>query len=283
MKNNSHYALSISDLMMGLLFIFILILMKFMMEYQDKKQDLSKPILERGLLLEKLKTEMEQKNIQVEIDKKNGVLKLTDVQYFDKGEYKLSEKGKNHFRKIKKIFNALICYSDLDSPKTKNRWPKNKAKKTTLKKWQAHCNKPTHFKKQALIDSILIEGHADATPISQYASLIKEGIKTNLDLAMKRAQTVFVFLLDYKEEEKGYDPIKGEKHTKESGNRFYALVNKQEKPLFGVTSYGNLRRSASMKDKRNQAQKSDRRIDIRFIVSEPAGLSKHFKNKEVQY
>ena len=275
MKNNSHYALSISDLMMGLLFIFILILMKFMMEYQDKKQDLSKPILERGRLLEKLKEKMEQKNIQVEIDKKNGVLKLTDVQYFDKGEYKLSEKGKNHFRKIKKIFNALICYSDLDSPKTKNRWPKNKAKKTTLKKWQAYCNKEPHFKKQALIDSILIEGHADATPIGLDSPLIKKGIKTNLDLAMKRAQTVFVFLLDYKEA-KVYDPDIGKGPTPESGNHFWALVNKQEKPLFGVTSYGNLRKNASI-------SKSNRRIDIRFIMSEPEELSKHFKNKEVQY
>ena len=221
MKNSSHYALSISDLMMGLLFIFILILMKFMMEYQGKKQDLSKPILERGKLLEKLKKEMEKKKIQVEVDKENGVLKLTGMQYFETGKYELSKKGKNNVNKMKNIFNILICYSNLDSPKTKKRWASLKNGETYLEKWQNYC-KQKHPLKHALIDSILIEGHADSTPISQYSPLRREGIKTNLDLAMKRAQTVFVLLLDYKES-KGYDPDIGKENTPESGQSFLGL------------------------------------------------------------
>ncbi len=276
MKKNSHYALSISDLIMGLLFIFILILMKFMLEYQSKKENLFQPLAERDKLLEELKKEMKKKNIQVEIDKENGVLKLSGTHYFNKGKYSLSDTGKNTFKKIKKIFDKLlICYSALEHKKTKNRWPSSKVrnKKSNLKQWQSYCKKK-YPKKSALIDSILIEGHADSTPISQYS----KGIKTNLDLAVKRSQTVFVFLLDYKEETKGYDPVKGLIHTKESGNHLYALVNKQGKPLFGVTSYGNLRRSELLKNKGNQdQQKSDRRVDIRFIMSQPEDLSEQLK------
>ena len=273
MKKNSHYALSISDLIMGFLFIFILILMKFMLEYQNKKENLFQPLEERGKLLEKLKKEMKKKNIQVEIDKENGVLKLSGTHYFNKGQYSLSDTGKNTFQKIKKIFNKLICYSDLEHKKTKKRWPSSKGidKKSNLKRWQIYC-KNKYPKNLPLIDSILIEGHADSTPISQYS----KGIKTNLDLAVKRSQTVFVFLLDYKEEHKKYDPVKGPIHTKESGNHLYALVNKHGKPLFGVTSYGNLRRSEPLKKKEDQ-KKSDRRIDIRFIMSQPEDLSEQLK------
>lgn len=274
MKKNSHYALSISDLIMGLLFIFILILMKFMLEYQSKKENLFQPLLERTKLLEKLEKEIKKKNIQVEIDTAIGVLILPNTHYFDKSKYSLNQKGKNTFKKIKKIFSILICYSDLNNIDTKNLWPssKGKNKKSSLKQWQSYCKKK-YPKHQALIDSILIEGHADSTPIGQGSSLRKKGINTNLDLAVKRAQTVFVFLLDYKEETKQYDVIQGPKHTKESGNYFYALRNKKGKPLFGVTSYGSLRRRTSLKNKKNDdQQKLDRRVDIRFIMSQSEEL-----------
>ena len=83
MKNNSHYTLSISDLIMGVLFIFILILMKFMIEYHNLKRDLLKPILERTKILKELKKEIEKEDIKVEIDIKNGVLKLMGANYFN--------------------------------------------------------------------------------------------------------------------------------------------------------------------------------------------------------
>ena len=141
MKSNSHYALSISDLLMGILFIFMLILMKFMMEYQSKKEDLSMPILERGKLLEDLKKEITKKGIKVDIDKKNGILKLIGAHYFDSGKYTLSKKGEEDFEKIKEIFTTLICYSALNNKKTRERWPKNKNGKSNLEKRQAHCKK----------------------------------------------------------------------------------------------------------------------------------------------
>ena len=268
MKSNSHYALSISDLLMGILFIFMLILMKFMMEYQNKKESLLEPLSERVKILKHLKSEIEKKNIKVEIDKKNGILKLTGAHYFDSGKYELSDEGKKDFEKIKDIFTILICYSALDNKKTKERWPKNKKCKSNLKKWQDHCKKK-YPKKYALIDSILIEGHADADPIADGSCLAKEGIKNNLDLAMKRAQEIFIFLLDYIPE-RGYDPIKGPP-APESGNCFYALVNKQDKPLFGVASYGNLRRSDKSQDK---VKGLDRRVDFRFIMSQPEDITK---------
>ena len=188
------------------------------------------------------------------------------------GEYQLNKKGKGDFKKIKNIFKVLICYADLNNEKTKERWPsdKNKNGKSNLEEWKDHCKKK-YFVQYALIDSILIEGHADSTPIPFDSFLKKEGIKNNLDLAMKRAQTAFKYLLNYKEA-KGYDPDTGTKVTSESGNHFYALVNTQSKPLFGVASYGNLRRSD------NNQKKSDRRVDFRFIMSQPEELKEEITN-----
>ena len=265
MKNSSHYIFSISDLMVGILFIFILILIKFMIEYQTKKTSLLEPLIERNKLLEDLGNTMRKHKIKVDIDKENGVLKLKNVNYFSSGKHELSPQGKKDLKRIKEIFEKIICYSDLKNSKTKERWVKIYGEKK-LNEWIEHCKR--YKNKYALIDSILIEGHADSTPIGD--SLKEEGIKTNLDLAMKRSQTVFEFLLDYKE---------ATKTEKESGNYFYTLVNKKGKPLFGLTSYGNLRRNLKphkLKKKKPGLQ-ADRRIDIRFIMSQPEDIQKELK------
>ena len=262
MKNASSYSLSISDLIMGFLFIFILILMKFMLEYENKKTELLFPIEERNKLIKVIGEEIEKKNIEVEIDEKNGVLKLKSLYYFKKGSYKLRSKGKKDFKEIKTIFSRLICYSDLK--KTKEGWMKE-AKKNERQwnekwgKWMKHCDK--NYKSQhGLVDSILIEGHADRTPIGK--NLKKKGIETNMNLAMRRSQTVFQFLTNYNE---------GTKYYKKSGNHLHSLRNTQGKSLFGVTSYGSLRSE-------QDSSKTDRRIDIRFIMAQPKELIEEWKN-----
>ena len=263
MKNASQYSLSISDLIMGLLFIFILILMKFMLEYENKKTELLFPIEERKKIINKIGKEIEKKNIQVEIDEKNGVLKLKNLHYFNKGSYKLSSKGEKDFKQIKKIFHRLICYSDLKNPRTKKKWQSTKYGKDNFSKWVKYCDK-NHRNKYNLIDSIFIEGHADWTPIGK--SLKLKGVETNIDLAMRRSQTVFKFLTNYKEA-----AIKADE------SYLYFLSNEQGNPLFGVASYGNLRSKQSLSHDPSSEAK-DRRIDIRFIMTQPKGLKEELKN-----
>ncbi len=268
MEKGSHYNLCISDLIMGLLFIFILVLLKFMLEFQSKKDDLSKPLVERGHIIKNIKKELEKEGIKSEIDVKNGVLKLSNVHYFDKGQYELSEKGRKDFEQIKKIlFENITCYSHLNSQITKQQWPSGLENEGRLIEWQSHCSK-THKNKYGLIDSILIEGHADKTPISKTGSLSKIGVKTNLDLAVKRSIIAFQALSDYEE-------VSSDEKIS-AGNYLFALTNKKEKPLFGVTSFGNLR-SHHNKKSRNPAQiekdqGQDRRIDIRFVMGQPKNL-----------
>ena len=266
MKNTSQYSLCVSDLIMGFLFIFILILMKFMLEYENKKEELLHPLAERVILLKDMKKEIEEKKIQVEIDEKNGVLKLKSLYYFSKGSYELSSKGKEDFEQIKKIFHRLICYSNLKNSKTQKKW-KLKYGKNNFSGWVKYCDTSKKYKnKYGLIDSILIEGHADSTPIGEWLKL--RGIETNMDLAMKRSQKVFRFLTNYNE---------ATRVSEEDGNYLYFLSNGQGNPLFGVASYGNLRRKQSItRDPSSEGR--DRRIDIRFIMAQSKGLKEELKN-----
>ena len=308
MKTNSHYTLSISDLMMGLVFIFIIILMKFILDSQKEKVNYQKqkvayhkqedmllqPLKERRKLIKTLKAQLKKENIKAEIDTEHGVLTLTDLVSFNKGQYQLTVKERNNLEKIKDIFwDVLFCYSHIESSKMEKKLQKINISVTDKRK---SCNK-NHPKKDKLIDSILIEGYADATGISPYSSLRLEGINDNIDLAMKRARSMFDFLLEYQE---------ATSTSPESGNHLSALVNKQEKPLFGITSYGNLRsinasRSinnvTSKSDKkigkskdgridksdRNIDESKDRRIDFRFIMSQSEDLQKELtKQKELK-
>jgi len=259
MKNASQYSLAISDLIMGFLFIFILLLMKFMLEYENKKEELLLPLEARSELLKGLKKEIENKGIKVKVNPKTGVLKLKNVKYFKKGSYQLSQKGREDMRQVKEILQKnLICYSDLENDRTKSLWLLNYGEKI-FEEWKKHCAK----NKSSLLDSVLIEGHADPTPIGRY--LKSKGIKTNMDLAMRRSQAVFQLFTDYEEA-----TIK----NKERGGHLYFLSNGQGKPLFGVVSYGNLRSDGNSRSYPSQSLPEDRRIDIRFIMAQPKALQK---------
>ena len=95
-------------------------------------------------------------------------------------------------------------------------------------------------------------------------------IRTNIDLSMERAKNVFRFLTRYKEAKKEKDVAQG--------NHFYYLLNKRGEPLFGVTSYGNLRSSDQRNDRKpNSSKEKDRCINIRFIMSQPDDIKEHLE------
>lgn len=277
MKSISKYTLCISDLMMGLLFIFMLLSMKFMLEHKERKARLLDPLNARTKLILGIEKEMKKEKMKVEVDLENGVLSLRDISYFDKGSYELSFEGKLQFEKVKNILGRkVICYSDLE--KLKEKYP-NIERDDNWGKYYHGCDK------NVSIDSILIEGHADQTPTGPGLRL--KGVKDNIDLAVKRSKTVFELLTGYKESVKG------------KGNYLHFLSNKKGQPLFGMVTYGNLRGKHSVNfvsplpqspppygthgtdggDDRNPSSEGwkDRRIDIRFIMAQSEEIQLELK------
>jgi Flagellar motor protein len=87
------YWISISDLMSGLLTIFILTLTWYILTYSQITTSLMKSEDKRTEILRHLQEELQKHGITVKIDVDNGVLHLPEHILFDPGEAQLKEKG----------------------------------------------------------------------------------------------------------------------------------------------------------------------------------------------
>lgn len=164
--DDGHYYISISDLMTSLLFIFILILSYVMLSFVKKEDELSNEIKKieqnieyRGELLQDLQEELHGKNINIEIDKENGNMRLKSDLLFQQGSANISDKGKTQIGEIAKLFIVKMV-----EPKYK-----------------------------MAIDTIFIEGHTDSVPIR-----VSNGCRdlwSNKELSAQRAINTYSHML----------------------------------------------------------------------------------------
>lgn len=253
--------LSFSDIYSGMLFIFILILVYYIAQFNNKSEELTKPYKDRADMLEVLKQEIEKhKKMTIHIDKNEGILRLTDDEncneYFKSGKYELTECGKDSFRVIRGVLIEILpCYSH--------------------KVFQNKCNhKILKNKNLSKIDTILIEGHTDNLRVKKL-----KDISNNFDLSTERSRHVFQYLLSYREE----------KETDHGNELFYLYNNKRieknirQQKLFGVSGFGRLRNVSTSNEKSaKQRKKLDRRIDIRFIMMKPEIVVKSIEERYKQ-
>lgn len=160
-SDDGHYYISISDLMTSLLFIFVLILAYMMLSFVEKQEQLNDEIkkLEQNIearkdLLQLLKDELIKEDINVDIDKENGNMRLKSDLLFQSGSADISQEGK---RQIGKIARMLVL-------------------------------KLKEEKYISAIDTVFIEGHTDNVPITSN----KYGRSwTNKELSSQRAINTF--------------------------------------------------------------------------------------------
>jgi chemotaxis protein MotB len=255
------YLISVSDMMAGLLFIFIITLVAFIINFQDAIQSQKKitqdamqrqqeliqtqaDLVERFTnndqmrndLLQRIKEELENENIIVEVDTEHGVLRLTEnAVQFETASASLTEANESNLKKIGSILNAIIpCYSS---------------------------NPPTHHNCEGLeefhgkIDSIFIEGHTDNVPMKSYK------YKDNWDLSADRAITAYRLLIP--------DTVLNQ------------IVNTSIQPVFSVSGYGEGRPVKGHSYSYPKSDPTNRRIDLRFIMTPPSltDLQKNIQDK----
>ena len=160
-NEDGHYYISISDLMTSLLFIFILILAYMMLSFVEKKEQLNREIkkLESNLetrtnLLHLLQNELLEKNINVNIDTKNGNMRLKSDLLFESGSATISSEG---VKQINILANILV-------------------------------NALKEEKYLQSIDTVFIEGHTDDVPFSAN----NKYHWTNKELSAQRAINTFM-------------------------------------------------------------------------------------------
>lgn len=153
--DDGHYWISISDLMTSLLFIFIIILAYTIFTFSEKSAVFEESFYNRGELLHQIQTTLKTKSIDVDIDEKNGNMRIKADSFFAVGSADLSMDGQAKMAEIARVIQDKLQ----SEAKFKN-----------------------------AIDTVFIEGHTDNVPIN----LNLGGRRwTNMELSAQRAINTF--------------------------------------------------------------------------------------------
>src|SRR3546814_4694770 len=109
------YFRSMTDMMVGLLLIFIILLAYFAFNLQTKTEELTGANRTSAEILNDLQQTLKDRGLQVEIDTKTGVLRLPDDVLFDKGQWELTERGQADISQVASdMVEVLPCYTASD-------------------------------------------------------------------------------------------------------------------------------------------------------------------------
>lgn len=167
-EEDEGYFVSMSDMLTGLLFVFIILLMFFIFQFRKTTEDLTGANEARRVLLETLERELKAENVDVEIDPANGILRLRGVTMFDLNADSLTPEG---LRSVRIVADALAkhlpCYTD--TPQT--------------------GPYPCQREEPQRVETLLIEGHTD----SQRRGMSRD---TNIDLSALRAINTYLAMIE---------------------------------------------------------------------------------------
>ncbi len=221
--HDESYFASFTDMLVGILFIFIILLVMVANNYQAQQQktkeateSVTKMIESRNVVLNEIGKALEVSGVNVEIDLEEGILRLPESILFDLGSDKVNAKGKEALAKLSRVLAIYLpCLSF-----------------TQTNSEACDC---LHLKSKGGLEAVFIEGHTD--------SLGNEKGYDNWGLSARRAITVFKELI-------GNAPILD-----------HGIVNERQVPVLGVSGY-EARRPVSKTDFR-QNRRIDLRFVMR--------------------
>lgn len=159
-----NYFISMTDMMVGLVFIFMILLMYFALQFRDVTEELSGADKTRAQILRQLQESLHENGVEVTIDTQNGVLRLPDSILFDSGRSELKPEGRaavDHLATA--LADVLPCYVDGGARRSPS------------------CPTTKHR-----IESVYVEGHTDSDRYAGSGSL-----KDNWDLSVVRATNTY--------------------------------------------------------------------------------------------
>jgi chemotaxis protein MotB len=167
-----NYFISMTDMMVGLVFIFIIIMMYYAMQLQSETARLDGSET-RSVILEKLKERLEKElHVQIYVDEENGVLRLPDSILFDSGHADLKPDGRDAVQHLATaLADILPCYTSEGGQRV-------------------GCKPAEH-----LVESVYVEGHTDTDAMGG-GGLIRD----NWDLSVMRATNTFRAVIDSRPE-----------------------------------------------------------------------------------
>jgi len=238
-SEGGNYFASMTDLMLGLLFIFIIMLMAFALNLREAEQKMAsatRELTEADLARREMLRDVEkalQSRLPVTVDEENGTLQLGDDVLFPKGSADSYPEALPKLRMLGQALDLVLpCYAIPANPIPGDDTP------------LAQCAD----KRKGRLEAVYIEGHTDATPIRTAR------FPSNWDLSAARASETFNRLV-------------------ESYPGLGRLRNDRNERLIGVSGYGEYRpvdESGS-----EEGMKKNRRIELRFIMVSPGSPELH--------
>lgn len=271
--------ISMTDIMVGLLFIFILIIMYFALQAKLDAETISGQIfiideqqgqIDRGKAGSKEKRELEEylvaaikhretilKWLQryltnegikgVEVDIPNGILRLPEGVLFRSGQYDIEAKS-----------NAADSAAILAAALSKVLPCSVMANTGAPYRPYSECKRELyHNRNAAYIEAIFLEGHTDDRPISRLSGAPL--ITTNLKLSARRATNTFEEII----------------RKKPNLIRFHAPRSAEGVPVLAVSAYGETRPIRSNTSIAGRA--TNRRIDLRILMYKPEDIDAYRK------
>ncbi len=141
------YFVSMTDMLVGMLFLFIIMLMFFAMKFNEatiKKIDTVQTLISaeetRSKILEDIKKAMMDQGVAVEIDLENGILRLPEKILFERNKYALTARGQDAVVTLAKALSVVLpCYTESGA------------------RTAVGCGNIRHQ-----VESVFIEGHTDS-------------------------------------------------------------------------------------------------------------------------
>lgn len=170
-NDNNIFWTTMSDLMLGLAIVFMTLFVLAMtgftqqsIEQKAKQIEVNKELTDR----------LQQENINAQVDKMTGDIKISDLELFEVGSAKLSKKGKDYLNKFAPIYiNTIFSKEDLINE----------------------------------IDNIVIQGHTDS---QMFAGVKNPDIQymKNMALSLERANAVAEYILQTRYDKKYSSKLK---------------------------------------------------------------------------
>lgn len=165
-EEEESYFVSMADMMVGLLFVFIILLLYFALQFRQTTHDLASADESRAMILARLDQALKMQGLRVSIDIDQGVLRLPEDVLFDTGQAALTPRGRRAVAVLgQAMARVLPCYA----------WPRP----------ARGCPASGQH-----LDAIFIEGHTDSDALSGQGA-----IRDNLDLSVMRATNTYRALL----------------------------------------------------------------------------------------
>jgi flagellar motor protein MotB len=231
---DENYFVSMTDMMVGLVFIFIILIMYYALQlqqvrdvFQNTTEQLTSANQTRTEILHDIQDRLRRQGLKVEIDTRNGVLRLPDEVLFDSAKAEVKPAGVVALHKLGLALEAILpCYTDRPSGL----------------QGPANC-KPSQHR----IESLFIEGHTDKDKLASGGRF-----KDNWDLSAERATNTYRQLISQ------YPDLTTLclQHTRG------ACV-----PIFSVSGYGDQRPVVTGDSL--EAKARNRRIDLRILMQTP--------------